>query len=189
MVDAARIYMRSNLRLFGFLLMGAVALLTGCGNFVAGGDIDVGVQAFRDYMPDVSQEVPIGTAVEVNNLAVTVTGVRATDGRDTKNMARPAPAGYVYLLVDVQVENQSEVRKDVSTRMNFGLFDSLGKSQEWAFYPAAAGSIDGRIDPGQERMGELTWKVAENAEGLLLVFGDVAFSVGEASGHRSGSPD
>ena len=170
------------------LLVAPIVFAVGCGNFVAGGDIDIGVQAFRDYMPEFSRVVPMGTSAKVDDLAVTVTGVRATDGRHDKVRYRLAPEGYLYLLVNVQLENQGDESEDVSTRMNFSLFDSLGQPQEWAYYPAAAGSIDGRIDPGRERMGELTWKVAENADGLMLMFGDVAFFIGEASGYRPGSP-
>ena len=188
-IPAVKIRLRSRLGLFGLLLIGAAGLSTGCGNFVARGDIDVGVQAFRDYMPDVSQEIPIGEATMFDDLAVTVVGVRATDGRDNGGRHHPIPAGHLYLLVNVLMENQGDRQEDVSTRMNFGLFDSMGKSQEWAFYPGATGSIDGRIDPGQERTGELAWKVAENAKGLKLVYGHVAFSIGEASGYRPGSPD
>ena len=60
--------------------------------------------------------------------------------------------------------------------MSFGLFDSFGQLQAWVYYSAAAHSIDGRIDPGAGMMGELTWMVAENAEVLVLIYGDVAFS-------------
>ena len=187
--DAAQFCQRFRSGLFGLLLIGSATISTGCGNFVAGGDIDVGVQAFREYVPNVSQEVQIGEAAKVDQLLVTVTGVTATDGRNNDRRPRPAPPGYLYLLVGVLLQNQGDSREDVATRMNFGLFDSLGKSQEWAYYPAAAGSIEGRIDPGQERMGELTWKVAENAKGLMMVFGDVAFSLGEASGYWPGSPE
>lgn len=178
----------SRLALYGLLFSGLLAVTFGCGNFVAGGDINVGVQAFRDYMPEVTQEVEIGKWVEVDNLAVSVVGVRVTDGRDDKLRPRAVQEGEVYLLVNVLLANQGDKREDISSRMSFSLFDSMGQTQEWAYYPAAAGSIDGRIDPGRERMGELTWKVAENAEGLMLVFGDVAFSLGEASGYSPGSP-
>ena len=180
--------MRATLASLGWLFIGSAVFATGCGNFVAGGDIDIGVQAFRDYMPEFSQVVAMGESVKVDNLAITVTGVRATDGRDNKVRLQVAPEGYLYILVNVQLENQGDQTEEISTRMNFGLFNSSGQPQEWAFYPAAAGSIDGRIDPGRQRMGELTWKVAENADGLMLMFGDVAFFIGEASGYRSGPP-
>jgi len=54
--------------------------------------------------------------------------------------------------------------------MSFGLFAFLGQLQEWVYYPAAAGSIDGRINPSAEMLGELTCMVAENTEGLVLIY-------------------
>lgn len=178
-----QIHLRPALAYFVPISVGLMAI--GCGNFVAGGDIDVGVQAFRDYMPSVSQEVPIGKTVKVDNFAVTVTGVRSTDGRDNQLLLQVAPEGQRYVLVNVVLENQGDALEYVATRMTFGLFDSMGHQQEWASYIGAVGSIDGRIEPGGERAGELTWAVPENAEGLMLVFGDVAFPVGDASGYQS----
>lgn len=189
--QAIKSHLQSSLGPLGFLLIGVVIFSIGCGNFVAGGDINVGVQAFRDYMPKVSQVVPLGEAASVKNLAVTVTRVRASDGRGDGPIPQPPPDGYQYLLVGVELENQGDKQELISSRMSFSLFDSLGHPQEWVYYAAAEGPVDGQIDPGLKRRGELSWKVkvAEDAEDFMLVFGDVAFSLSEATGYQPGGPE
>ena len=77
----------------------------------------------------------------------------------------------------------------ISSRMQISLLDSDGEIQDWAFFPTLRGSIDGRIDPGRERKGELAWVVDDDADGLMMVFGGTAFVLGDVSGNRSGSPE
>lgn len=142
-----------------------------------------GVQAIRSYAPEINTEVSIGETARTGSLAMSVTSARATDGRDSNLRVPAPPRGYVYLLVNVTLDNLGDEAEHMSSRMRISLLDSESRTQEWALFPAAAGSIDGRIGPGQQRVGELTWRVPENAEGLKMVFGDAAFSIGNASGY------
>ena len=168
------------------LLVGLLVLLTGCNNLMADDEVETGLPAFRHYIPNVSQEVPIGESLRITNLEITVTVVRSPDGRNDNEVRMIPPEGQRFFLVNVLLTNQGDVREDISPRMSFSLFDSLGQAQEW--FPAGAGPINSRINPGAEMKGELTSMVAENAEVLVLIYGDVAFSLGEASGGESGSP-
>jgi hypothetical protein len=135
-------------------LVGLLALLTGYNNLMANDEVETGLPAFRNYMPSVSQEVPIGESLRITNLEITVTVVRSPDGRNDNEVRMIPPEGQRFFLVNVLLTNQGDVREDISPRMSFSLFDSLGQAQEW--FPAGAGSINGRIDPGAEMKGELT---------------------------------
>lgn len=169
--------------------LATVGLAVACGNIQSIQDDPVGIEAIRNHTPEINSEVSIGESATIGNLVMSVSGARASDGRDSKIRVPAPPDGYVYMLVSIDMENIGDSSEDVSSRMRMNLFNADGQTQEWTLFPASAGSIDGRIGPGSTRSGELTWKVLENAKGLKLVFGDVAFSIGDASGYLPGSPD
>jgi hypothetical protein len=137
-----------------------IGLAVACGNPIQGlqEERPNGVGAIRSYTPEVNTEVSIGETARAGSLAMSVTGVRATDGRDSDLRVPAPPQGHVYLLVSVTLENLGDELEYMSSRMRISLLDSEGRTQEWALFPAAAGSIDGRIGPGQQRVGELTWR-------------------------------
>lgn len=169
--------------------LATVGLAMACGNIQSIQDNPVGVEAIRGITPEINSEMSIGESATIGNLTMSVSGARASDGRDREIRVPAPPNGYVYMLVSLNVENVGDSSEILSSRMRLNLLNAEGQAQEWALFPASAGSIDGRIGPGSTRSGELTWKVLENAKGLKLVYGDVAFSIGDASGYLPGSPD
>lgn len=179
---------------FAGIAIGMVFLLTtsACGSLMAGsGDKDVvsGVDLIKQRKIKISNEVSIGEVAEIRKLKVSVTSVRTTDGR-SERIAAPVPdRGKIYLVAEVLMENVGPEKAFISSRMQISLIDSAGETQEWAFFPTLRGSIDGRIDPGRERKGELAWVVDDDADGLMVVIGGTAFVIGDVSGYRSGSPD
>ncbi len=172
--------------------MVVLVMTTACGSFLArSGDDDTvsGVDLIRQRKTIINNEVSIGEVAEIRDLKVSVVSVRVTDGRNER-VAAPVPsAGQIYLLAEVLMENVGQKRAFISSRMQIGLLDSDGETQEWAFFPTLKGSIDGRIDPGRERKGELAWVVDDDADGLMMVFGGTAFVLGDVSGDRPGSPE
>ncbi len=169
--------------------LATVGLAMACSSIQSIQDNPVGIEAIRNHTPEINSEVSIGESVTIGNLIMSVSGARASDGRDRDIRVPAPPDGYVYMLVTVDMQNIGDSSEDVSSRMRMNLLNADGQPQEWTLFPASAGSIDGRIGPGSTRSGELTWKVLENAKGLKLVFGDVAFFIGDASGYLPGSPD
>ena len=164
---------------------------TACGNFLVRSSDDVfnGVDSVREWRPDVDNTVSIGEIANIGDLTFSVGAVRATDGRNERIPAPAPPVGQIYLLADVLMENLGLERVYVASRMQISLLDSEGETQEWALLPGSTGSIDGRIDPGREKKGELAWVVDDDANGLMMMFGGTAFILGDVSGYRSGSPD
>ena len=179
---------------FAGIGLGMVVLVitTACGNFlVRSGDDDVvsGVELIRQRKTIISNEVSIGEVAEIRDLKVSVLSVRETDGRNER-IAAPVPStGQIYLLANVLIKNVGGKDVLISSRMQINLLDSDGEIQDWAFFPTSMGSIDGRIDPDRERMGELAWVVDDDADGLMMVFGGTAFVLGDVSGYRPGSPE
>jgi hypothetical protein len=175
-------------RVFWALLSVLIVITaTGCGNFKSQTKI---VRA----ADSASEAVELGDTGRVDNFAVTVIGVRATNARDgvVKDVPIrvPDPAeGYVYILINVSVENVGDEFEVISSRQQINLFDGDHKTQKWSLVPISKGAIDGRIDPGRERHGELVWEVREDASDLKLVFGETVFAIGDASGFRPGSSE
>ncbi|MCH8062566.1 MAG: DUF4352 domain-containing protein [Chloroflexi bacterium] len=172
--------------------MAVLLITTACGSFLfRSGDEEIvsGVDLIRQLRADINNEVSIGEVAEIRDLKVSVTAVRLTDGRNERISAPPPSVGQIYLLAEVLMENVGSKQALISSRMQISLVDSDGETQDWAFFPTLKGSIDGRIDPGRERMGELAWVVDDDADGLMMVFGGTAFVLGDVSGNRSGSPE
>ena len=165
--------------------MVVLLVTTACGNFLLrSGDEEIisGVELIRQRRADINFKVSIGEVAKIRDLKVSVTDVRLTDGRNERIPAPPPSVGQIYLVANVVMEN-------VASRMQINLLDSDGEIQDWAFFPTLKGSIDGRIDPGRERMGELAWVVDDDANGLMMVYGGTAFVLGDVSGNRPGSPE
>ena len=165
---------------------------TACGSFLLrydDDDIISGVDHIRQWKTTITNEVSMGEVAEIRDLKVSVIAVRVTDGRNERIPAPAPSAGKIYLLAEVLMENVGGKRAFISSRMQISLLDSDGKTQEWAFFPTTKGSVDGRIDPGRERKGELAWVVDDDADGLMMVFGGTAFVLGDVSGDRPGSPE
>ena len=174
------------------LVMVVLMITTACGNFLLrSNDEEVvsGVELVRQRKAKISETVSIGEVATIRDLKVSVTDVRLTDGRNQRIQAPPPAVGQIYLLARVVMENAGQEKVFIASRMQISLVNSDGETQEWAFFPTLKGSIDGRIDPGRERMGELAWVVDDDADGLMMLFGGTAFVLGDVSGYRSGSPE
>ena len=83
------------------LLVGLLVLLNGCNNLMADDEVETGLPAFRHYIPNVSQEVPLGESLQITNLEITVTGVRSSDGRNDEEVRKIPPVGQRFFLVNV----------------------------------------------------------------------------------------
>jgi hypothetical protein len=129
-----------------------------------------------------------GERAVAGNLAMTVKEAHISDGRDTELSVPPPEDGNIYLLVDVSLENLGPETEFVASRMQVVLYDSTGRTQQWALFPASKGSIDGGLEPGQSRDGQLAWEISEDARDLKLVFGHVTFAIGDASDYWQRTP-
>ena len=125
----------------------------------------------------------VGEKASLGNLDMTVNGVRVSDGKDTSIWVPFPKQGSIYLFINVTLENVGDESENVSSRMQANLIDSSGRTQEWGLFPAARGSVDGILEPGKERQGELVWEVTEDAAGRKMVFDKTVFAIGDAANY------
>ena len=162
-------------------LMTAVGSAIGCGSLLGSaesGDTSSD-DAARTQRFEGFENFSIGETAIVGELAITVNGIRATDGRDDK-FSWPLANNYqVYYLVDVTIDNLGDTSEVIAPRMQMSLFDAKGETQEWAVFVATNGSIDGKVTPDVNRNGELAWEVPKDAKGMRMTFKQVAFTLGD----------
>lgn len=160
-------------------LMIAVGSAIGCGSLLGGAesgdtssDDAAHSQRFEDF-----ENFSIGETAVVGELAITVNGIRATDGRDDKFSLPLSDHAKVYYLVDVTIDNLGDTSEVIAPRMQMSLFDGKGETQEWTMFAATNGSFDGKVTPDVSRNGELAWEVSKDAKGLRMTFKQVAFTL------------
>ena len=171
--------------------MVVLLITTACGNFLINSSDEEaisGVELMRQRKAEINNTVSIGEIAKVRDLKVSVSDVRLTDGRNERIPAPHPSVGQTYLLAGVVMENVGQENVFVASRMQISLVNSDGETQDWAFFPTLKGTIDGRIDPGRERMGELAGVVDDDADGPMMVYGGAACVLGDVSGNRPGSP-
>ena len=107
---------------FAGIALGMVFLLitTACGNVLVGSnnddDIVSGVELIRKRRADINNEVSIGEISKIRELNVFVRAVRVTDGRNERIAAPITPAGQIYLLADVVMENVGQKKAFIWAR-------------------------------------------------------------------------
>jgi hypothetical protein len=101
----------------------------------------------------------IGDTVKFNDLYVTVKSVRRYKGDPDK---WEEPNRDYFLIYDVLVENNGEKAYNLSSLMQFSVYDTDGYSQDMGIFVTTRGSLDGEIGAGRKMAGEIAFDVDDS---------------------------
>ncbi len=185
MREARRPFTTGRVIFLGFLIIEAVVLvvLALAGGFAFRGFVEKamidpqsgGWQWFLQH-GGVPPGQPIGTIQTVGDAAVTVHGVRESQGEGSLTPT----AGNRWLIVDVSARNMGDDSYSLSSMLQCRLRDSVGNDYPVAIGAPTAVSFNGLIPVDGAIQGEVPFEVPSTAGGLVFVFGQV-FGTSRAS--------
>jgi hypothetical protein len=107
-----------------------------------------------------------GEPVDLGALVVTVhdASTRSADDDD------PPDAGYVILVVDLSIENQSRAAFTISPSQQMSLKDATGQVYDVDVPVSAETPLEGQLPPGETFRGQVGFRVPAGTEGLMFVF-------------------
>jgi ASC-1-like (ASCH) protein len=114
----------------------------------------------------------IGDSVKFNNVYVTVKSVRKYAGNPDK---WEEPDRDYFLIYDVVVENKGEKAYNLSSLMQFSVYDADGYSQDMGIFVTTRGSLDGEVGAGRKMAGEIAFDV-DDSEYFEFVFEQILSS-------------
>jgi hypothetical protein len=101
----------------------------------------------------------IGDTVKFNDLHVTVNSVRRYAGNPDK---WEEPNRDYFLIYDVLVENNGKKAYNLSSLMQFSVYDADGYSQDMGIFVSTRGSLDGEVGAGRKMAGEIAFDVDDS---------------------------
>jgi len=125
---------------------------------------------------DVPPGQPIGTIQTVGDAAVTVHGVRESQGEGSLTPT----AGNKWLFVDVSAQNTGNDPYTLSSVLQCRLRDSEGRDYFAVIGPPIPAPFDGMMPVDGVIEGEVPFEVPSTAGGLVFIFGQV-FGTSRAS--------
>lgn len=124
------------------------------------------------------QAHPVGEAITVGDLTITVNGVSNPEG---SQFSLPAD-GKRFLVVDLSITNTGSRAANLSTMLQMKLKDASGQQYAVDLLAAtAAGGAapEGELAPGETVRGPVGFQVPSDASGLLFVFDGNVFGAGK----------
>lgn len=120
----------------------------------------------------------IGDLIEITDLAIQVLEVSYPSGTD---FVKPKE-GFKFAAVDIQIENQGNSVKEITSVVQMYLKDDTG--QKYTFHLGAqslldAGLPDDELQPGERVRGQIGFQVPQDAPGLVFVFDAEIFGFGK----------
>lgn len=120
----------------------------------------------------------VGEPVMLNGWAVTVNGVKTSQGSDFN---QPQHSGDIFLWVDVTVENHTGSSQTVSSLGQFSLKDESGQTYNETIDSDAPASPDGDLANGKKLRGTLVYEVPGATKTVEFDFTPDAFGSDQAS--------
>ncbi len=123
----------------------------------------------------------IDKTVKVGDVEYTVSSIKFTKGGDLFG----ADDGNIYLMIDMNVKNNTDEEQPLSSIMMFELKDGSGKEYDISLIGSATldeekiEMIDGSVAAKAERRGGIVYEIPENTTGLTLTINDVLGSGSE----------
>jgi len=110
----------------------------------------------------------IGDTIEVGDLVIKVNSTRTAE-KDEWDMLEE---GYIYLLVDISIENTGNQEAYLDTYYNFRLVDKNGRNYEFVWAEKAKGRIEGNLGAGRKIAGELSYGIPNDIKEFELEISD-----------------
>ena len=118
-------------------------------------------------------EFAVGETATFDDKSITITNV--TRNYDTGNQFAQPETGKEFVLVDVQVANNSKSTLDYNT-FEFKLQDSNGVQLNESFTALSEGKLNsGSLAPGGKVAGKLAYEVPKDDAGLKLLYQSYSF--------------
>ncbi len=117
----------------------------------------------------------VGKTVKVGDVEYTISSIKFTKGGDIFE----ADEGNTYLLIDMNVKNDTAEEQAISSIMMFELKDSAGKTYDISLGGSTAlddekiEMIDGSVAAKSEKRGGVAYEIPENATGITFTIDDV----------------
>ncbi len=123
----------------------------------------------------------IDKTVKVGDVEYTVSAIKFNKGGDLFE----AEEGNTYLMIDMNVKNNTDEEQPLSSIMMFELKDGSGKTYDISLIGSATldeekiEMIDGSVAAKAERRGGIVYEIPESTTGLTLTINDVLGSKSE----------
>lgn len=124
---------------------------------------------------DVAQGYAIGDTIAMGDLEHTFHGARFSEGDDFLT----PDEGTKWLLVDVEVTNNSDESEPISSLMMWSLVDSDNRTNDQTITTDEQGSLDGELGAGRSMRGEIAFEVNADETDWELIFEPHLFGFGQ----------
>ena len=110
----------------------------------------------------------IGDLIEVEDLVIKVNSIRTAEKEEWETLEE----GYIYLLVDISIENTGNQEAYIDTYMNFRLVDKNGRNYKFVWAENAKGRVDGTLGAGRKIAGELSYGITNDIKEFEIEISD-----------------
>jgi len=110
----------------------------------------------------------VGEPIELGDLIITVNSIRIAEKEEYEMLDE----GYIFLLIDISLENTGIQELNINTYSNFRLVDKNGRNYETAWSEKAKGSIEGWLGAGRKIAGELCYGIPADTKEFELEISD-----------------
>jgi len=161
--------------LFAFFLV-LCLVVVGCGETTTPEKMSAIETATQEAQEKEPQYFKIGERVKMGELAITVNGVRESQGTEFETPKE----GHKFVIVDATIENLSEESVGISSLLMFKMADADGYNYGPALFTEVRGQLDGELGPGRKMRGEVAFEVPKDAKGLEFIFEPNFLGFGQA---------
>lgn len=110
----------------------------------------------------------IGDLIEVGDLVIQVNSIRTAEKEEWEMLEE----GYIYLFVDISIENTGNQEAYLDTYYNFRLVDKNGRNYKFVWAESAKGHIEGNLGAGRKIAGELSYGIPSDVKDFELEISD-----------------
>lgn len=125
---------------------------------------------------DLTEIFEIGDEIKMGDRNIIVNSARAERGREIWEINE----NKKYVVLNITIRNNGEEEINSSTLMDFKLVDMEGISQNYRSFSGTEGDLNGRILPGRQMRGEISFEVDDYKDNFELEYSADIFGRGTA---------